>query len=187
MSSISRDRKTAYEQVSREHHGGRELNQALETTAMQRIHSSGWSAPWNKLSFVWPLCLWADSRWSAYFFDVRHERYERLCSWEKVCTWSMITFASWYPQCGSPCIFLCPKHTDVFPSLNNVVAWSWQILDCFYWFYSVLQCHKQRRAFFPQGKVFLGGATTTIITILHTQPSSRTFWLIAKYVNCNLI
>jgi hypothetical protein len=41
----------------------------------------------------------------------------------------------------SPC-FHMPKHTDDFPFWRSAVGWSWQMLICFYWFISVLHCHK---------------------------------------------
>jgi len=72
---------------------------------------------------------------------------------------------SWYPQCDIPCFSRAQIITQVNPPLwINAVGWSWQMLDCFYWIYSVLQCRKQRRSFFPS-------------------PSSHTFWLVAYSVN----
>jgi hypothetical protein len=51
------------------------------------------------------------------------------------------------------------------PLWFDAVGWSWQMLDCFYWFYSVLHRHKQRCAFFPFPRFFCrcykSGATTT--------------------------
>ena len=48
-----------------------------------------------------------------------------------------------------------------------MIGWSWQMLDCVYWFYSVLQC------IFPYQGLFVGAtsdATTTIITIFTRLP-----------------
>jgi len=66
-------------------------------------------------------------------------------------------------------------------------AWTWLFTVC--WYYSVLQCHEQRCALFPFPgflcRCYKSGATTTIISVitrLHTQPSSRTFWLMALIV-----
>ena len=60
---------------------------------------------------------------------------------------------SWYPQCDrcSATWSSCAQNTQMMipPLCFNAVAWSWQMLDCFLWFYAVLQCYKQRCAFFP--------------------------------------
>ena len=60
----------------------------------------------------------------------------------------------------------------------------------YYWFYSVLKCHKQRCAFFPFPRFFLGAISlvlqqqlSPILHVLYTQPSSHTFWLMALSVN----
>ena len=50
-----------------------------------RAHTLGGDSIFGtwKLSFMWPLCLWTDSRWSACPFDVY--RHRCLCFKEKVC------------------------------------------------------------------------------------------------------
>jgi hypothetical protein len=53
----------------------------------------------------------------------------------------------------------------------NAVGWSWQMLDCFYWFYSVLPKSQTALCLFSLSKIFfvgaasLPGVTTTIIKI----------------------
>ena len=87
----------------------------------------------------------------------------------------------WYPQCDIT-VHVFPKYTKIIPPLWLIaVGWSWQMLNCFFWFSSVLQRHKQRCPFFPSLLFF--GATSlvlqqtlfTIYTMFHKQPSCCTF------------
>jgi len=62
---------------------------------------------------------------------------------------------SWHPKWNSLCFHVPKAHMMNFPLWCNAVGcWSWQKLDCFYRFCSVLQCHKQRCAFFPFPRFF---------------------------------
>jgi len=49
----------------------------------------------------------------------------------------------------------CAQNTQMMipPLWFTAVGWSWQMLDWFFWLYSVPQCHKQRCAFFPFPRV----------------------------------
>ena len=76
--------------------------------------------------------------------------------------------------------------TTHFPFWLNAVGWSWKMLDCFYWFYSVLQCHC---ALFPFPRVFVGASLVlqqqlyNLYMFYIYTPSSCTFWLMALSVN----
>ena len=92
---------------------------------------------------------------------------------------------SWYPQCDRSMFFTCSKlkMTPLFNLLRSVGPGRCLIV---YWYYPVLQCHKQRCAFFPFQDFFVGATSLVLLQqwshflhVFHTQPSSRTFWLMA--------
>jgi len=51
----------------------------------------------------------------------------------------------------------------IFPLYFIAVAWSWQMLDCIHWFYSVLHCHKQLCVPFSLSQGFFVGATRMLL------------------------
>jgi hypothetical protein len=112
----------------------------------------------------------------------------RPCHWLSMTCYlppSLLVSSVWQSM-----FFIFPQFTNDSPSLFYcgwlILADSW----LFTVFYSVLQCRKQRCAFFSFPCFFCrcyksGGTTTTIpvcIHVLHMQPSSRKFWLMALSV-----
>jgi hypothetical protein len=77
--------------------------------------------------------------------------------------------------------FSCAQILMIPPLWFIAVGWSWQMLDCFYCFYPVLQRHSVVPFFPIQGffcRCYKSGATTIFITMLHVLHTQQ-FWSIA--------